>query len=213
MIEYDVHDHTNAETVSGYDKVDEVLSAAEVRVNLKEILYRVPVVVVGMPALFEDGTDPDSGYAEAGEIIEPRRDTLDRASLPVLTTGLCPPVPTKARRPHRCGRLGMIEGGTALVKSIAEAVGQKKVEDLVGPVDRRGVVLISTPFWSWRKEALRGSCMVRTAFGLVINASFMKVILNLLLVPDLQRLVRTPGFSELELHDHRGVWISPSPPG
>jgi hypothetical protein len=66
----------------GRDQINKVLTAAESRIDIQEILDSVPVVGIQMSALFEDGAEPYRRYAKPFQIAELRLHAFNRAALP-----------------------------------------------------------------------------------------------------------------------------------
>lgn len=70
MIQDDVEDDTDAQSVRGLDEPAKVPAAPEVRVDLEKVLNAVSVVRLVGPDLLEDRADPDRRDAEPPQITE-----------------------------------------------------------------------------------------------------------------------------------------------
>jgi hypothetical protein len=139
VIEDHVEDDAEARGMRGVDHVDEILAAAEVRVDLEEILDGVAVVRVQVPPLLEHRTDPQRGDAERLQIADLRRDPPQGASLPALAAALRPPIEAE-RGGSRGGEIAAVEQRATGLGTVAEPIGEQKVQHFVAPVGGRGEV-------------------------------------------------------------------------
>ena len=61
------------EIMCGVDQIDQILLGAEVGIDAKVIVNVIAVVCIGV--VFEDGREPDSCAAQAGDVVEVSGDT------------------------------------------------------------------------------------------------------------------------------------------
>ena len=113
MIEDDVEDDADAFLMRGVHQFDEIAPRAEPRIDIEEMLDAVTVERVQVPALLEDGAEPDGGNAQVLNVLELGLHSLD-ASHPASVPRRMPPsdpsasparqLPWAARRRDCAGR-------------------------------------------------------------------------------------------------------------
>ena len=81
MVEHDVEDDPQPLRVRRAHQRHQILAGPEARVHVEEVLDRVAVKGVEVPALLQHRSHPDRGDAETGEVVELRLDPFDRAAL------------------------------------------------------------------------------------------------------------------------------------
>src|SRR5262249_60891670 len=116
---------------------------AEVRVNVREVVYPVPRVAGLERALPEDRADPQGGDAEPPQVAELASEPLERSALPAAAgaeprvvidpAGVFGPV---GRRAAGVDRPVLVVPVAARLPAVREPVQQQEVQDLVLPGDR-----------------------------------------------------------------------------
>jgi hypothetical protein len=76
MIENDIEQNAYAALVCFRDQLNHVLTIAESRIDVEEVLDGVAVIAVKVGALFEGRTNPKRGYAEPIKIVQLQRDSI-----------------------------------------------------------------------------------------------------------------------------------------
>ncbi len=145
MVQDDIENHVYAVGVRRLHQRAQILAAAEVRIDLQEILHSVAVIRRLEGHLLEDGPDPDRGHPQAAEISELAREPLQgaahecpaglspRLGLRGRLDGI-PDIPPPIEETGGAGRHPpprVVEVVALLV--VGEAVGKEKVEHLVFP--------------------------------------------------------------------------------
>jgi hypothetical protein len=136
MIENDIKEHSHAVLVCCGDQIHQILPIAESRIDLKKILDRVAVVAVPVCALFPDWSNPERCRAERFKIIELRSDSFQSTALETAATGRDPVVPLKSGGSVGRRILG-VKKRTEGLPSVAKPIRQKKIDNLIPPIDRR----------------------------------------------------------------------------
>jgi hypothetical protein len=140
MLEHDVEQNAHFALVRLVDEKRQVVPVAEARIDVEKVLDRVAVVAVLVSALLEDGAQPQRRRAERLEIVELGDDAAQGAPLKAGAARFGPgsPVPYAGARG---GEGTSIEQGALDFAAVAETVDEEEVEDLVLPIDGRGVIL------------------------------------------------------------------------
>jgi hypothetical protein len=143
MIEDDVEEDAHAAPVRLGDERDEIAARADTRIDLEKILDAVAVEGVEVAALLEDGAQPDRRDAEIPQIAELRAHAGKRPALPPVFSRAGPALPAPRGAVDvrtRSRQIRAVEQRTAGLLPVAESVNEEKVEHLIAPIDRRGMV-------------------------------------------------------------------------
>ena len=138
MVENNVEDNTQPLRVCRGYQLDERPAVAKTGIDLQEILNAIAVIGVEMAALLENGTDPERRNAQITKVAELGLDAAERATLPALRARLRPTVPSPRFAIRQVWPRGVqvlpVQQRACLLLSIAEAIRQQKIEDLISPV-------------------------------------------------------------------------------
>jgi hypothetical protein len=153
MLEDDVEQHAHSTFVRSPHQFHEVGSVAQMGIDVEEILDGVAVVVVVVPALLENGTQPQRGHAETLQVVELGNHAAQVSPLPAVLPRVGPrrPIPAVAARGSNSPA---IEQRPLVLGAVAEAIDDEKIEDLVLPIDGRGKV-IGSARERYRAHAIR----------------------------------------------------------
>lgn len=158
VVEDNVQQHIDSESVSRGHEIPQFLAGPKPRINVEEVLHAVAMIRLELGDLFEDRSNPQRRHAQSMQTSQLGFQTLERAA---DEDSACRPpfrgvllrgdgVPIVLRRLERwCG--AGIDGSAIdilvpLFVAVGEAVWEEEVEELVLPRQRRWMECLARRF-------------------------------------------------------------------